>query len=207
MLNIIIRTTVVYIFLICFIRFTGKRQIGELQVSEFVTTIILSEIAALPICENEYPLIYAVVPVLLLIFLEITFSFISSKVSIFKRMFEGSPSILMKNGVLDQKELLRQRVNVSELIGALRENGCGDISELDYIFLEQNGKISAFDKDESLTHPVILDGQVNSSCLELLGKDETWLKNVLSDRKLKLKNIFLMTSDGENHHFIIKESV
>ncbi len=205
MLNIIIRTSIVYVFLICFIRFTGKRQIGELQISEFVTTIILSEIAALPICENDYPLLYAVIPVLFLIFLEITFSFISSKVSFFKRLFEGSPSILMKNGILDQKELLRQRVNVSELIGALRENGSGDISAIDYIFLEQDGKISAFEKGEAITHPIILDGQVNSSCLTLLKKNEDWLKKVLSDRNLTLKNVFLMTSDGENHYFIIKE--
>lgn len=205
MLNIIIRTGIIYIFLICFIRLTGKRQIGELQISELVTTIILSEIAAMPITENEIPLLYAIIPILLLIALEIVFSFASSKLTIFKRIFEGSPSVLMKNGTLDQKELLKQRINISELISTLRENDCPDISQLDFIFLEQNGKISAFSKGDALTHPIIADGEINESCLEMIEKDHAWLDQLLKTHKLKPQDIFLMTSDGKSSHFIIKE--
>ncbi len=205
MLNIIIRTGIIYIFLICFIRLTGKRQIGELQISELVTTIILSEIAAMPITENEIPLLYAIIPILLLIALEIVFSFASSKLTIFKRIFEGSPSVLMKNGTLDQKELLKQRINISELISTLRENNCPDISQLDFIFLEQNGKISAFSKDDTLTHPIIADGEINESCLEMIERDHAWLDQLLRSHKLKPQDIFLMTSDGKSSHFIIKE--
>lgn len=205
MLNIILRTGIIYVFLICFIRLTGKRQIGELQLSELVTTIILSEIAAMPITENEIPLLYALIPILLLITLEIVFSFASSKLTIFKRIFEGSPSVLMKNGILDQKELLKQRINISELISTLRENDCPDISKLDFIFLEQNGKISAFSKDDEPTHPIIADGEVNKSCLQLIGKDSKWLDRVIKDRKLKLNDIFLMVSDGNRSYFVIKD--
>ena len=205
MLNIIIRTGIIYIFLICFIRLTGKRQIGELQISELVTTIILSEIAAMPIAENETPLLYAMIPILLLISLEIVFSFASSKLTIFKRMFEGSPSVLMKNGKLDQKELLKQRINISELISTLRENDCPDISSLSFIFLEQNGKISAFSKDDALTHPIIADGEVNKSCLGLIGKDSEWLKGELKSRSLEVSDVFLMASDGNRSYFVIKE--
>lgn len=211
MATVLIRTFIVYLLFIVSIRLMGKRQVGELQLSELVTTFMISELAVNPILDLSIPISYSFFPVLFLLGSEVIMSFLATKSSFLKRLFFGNPSIVIKNGVLDQKELARQRISVSELLAELRLKDVGDISDVEYAFLEQNGKLSVFLKKERqpltlgdtdiksesslISLAVIVDGKINESNLSIVKRDVKWLKNYLGKRGIELNDVFLMTVD------------
>ncbi len=205
MFTILIRTFIVYIILIASIRLTGKRQVGEMQLSELITAFLISEVAAAPLSDPDIPLIYAVLPILLLVSLEIIISFIITKSLLFKKILEPPPTVIISNGKLNLHALNKQRLTADELISSLRLKDISDISELSFCFLEHNGQLSAFTKSDQLALPVVVDGKTNTHFLKLLGKDEKWLAARLTADKRKAEDLFLMTTDGNRFHYIEKE--
>lgn len=193
----------------------GKRQVGELQLSELVTTFMLSELAINPIQDTSIPIFYSLIPLIFLLAAEVIMSFIMTKSPLMKKMFFGSPSIIIQNGILNQKELSRLRISISELLGELRLKDVSDISDVDYAILEQNGKLSVFLKEDKISidkkscgiaHSIVIDGDINKSNLKYAKKDEEWIFDELCKRKLSIEDIFLMTVDDEdNVNIIIKE--
>ena len=149
MVMIFTRTIIVYIFLVIAMRLTGKRQIGELQLSELITALLLSELAASPITNNNIPLSYAFVPILTLVCIEIINTFLVTKNVAARRFLDGVPNIIIKKGVLDQKELAKVRMSMEELFAELRLKDIYDISEVEYAILEQNGQLSVTPKTAS----------------------------------------------------------
>lgn len=205
MFPVLIRTFLIYITLVASIRLTGKRQVGEMQLSELITAFLISEVAASPLADPDIPLVYGIVPILLLISLEIVISFITTKSVALKRMLAPPPTVLIQNGKLDLKALGKQRISAEELVSSLRLKDIGDISDLNFCFLEHNGQISAFKYEDALTLPLIIDGNINANSLSLIGKDEAWLKaKLISDRR-RVNDIFLMTSDGNSAFYVEKE--
>lgn len=205
MFPVLIRTLIIYIVLVASIRLTGKRQVGEMQLSELITAFLISEVAASPLADPDIPLVYGIVPILLLISLEIVISFVTTKSVALKRMFAPPPTVIIKNGRLDLKALGKQRISAEELISSLRLKDIGNISDLSFCFLEHNGQISVFKANDSLTLPLITDGNINTNSLSLIGKDEAWLKARLKSDKRRLGDIFLMTSDGNSAYYVEKE--
>ena len=205
MIMILLRTVIIYIVLIGFIRMTGKRQIGELQLSELVTTFLLSELATIPITDPDIPLLFAIVPILFLISLEIIISFIVTKCVTLKRFVDGSPSFLIKKGKIDIKELKKQRISVEELMSALRIKDISSVSSIEYALLEQNGQLSAFKKDDDLEHAVIVDGRFNLYNLTLSGLSESDIRNRLKTRGCVPEDIFLYTVTDNGSEFIMKK--
>ena len=205
MIMILLRTVIIYIVLIGFIRMTGKRQIGELQLSELVTTFLLSELATIPITDPDIPLLFAIVPILFLISLEIIISFIVTKCVTLKRFVDGSPSFLIKKGKIDIKELKKQRISAEELISALRIKDISSVSSIEYALLEQNGQLSAFKKDDDLEHAVIVDGRFNLYNLTLSGLSESDIRNRLKARGCVPEDIFLYTVTDNGSEFIMKK--
>lgn len=205
MFPVLIRTFLIYITLVASIRLTGKRQVGEMQLSELITAFLISEVAASPLADPDIPLVYGIVPILLLISLEIVISFITTKSVALKRMLAPPPTVIIQNGKLDLKALGKQRISAEELVSSLRLKDIGDISDLNFCFLEHNGQISAFKYGDALTLPLIIDGNINANSLSLIGKDEAWLKaKLISDRR-RVNDIFLMTSDGNSAFYVEKE--
>ena len=216
MTNMFFRTIIVYILLLLVLRLMGKRQIGELQPSELVTTLLLSEIASQPIVDDNIPLVYGVVPVVVILSLEVITSFIVTKSQILKKVFDGTPSILIRRGVLDQKEMKKVRLSLEELIGELRLKNISDISQVEYAILEQNGQLSVIPtaadsavkakdlhlsvSENGISHPLIIDGNISEYNLKALGKSEVWLQKTLEKKKIKrIKDVFLLTcDDGDN---------
>lgn len=203
-------------------RMTGKRQIGELQISEFVTALMLSELAVQPITNINIPLFYAIIPILTLISFEIIITFFVTKSKLFKKLFEGEPSFIIRRGVLDQSELIKQRISMDEFIGELRLKDIPDIVDVNYAILEQNGKLSVFPKshindvatsdstadtsDSGIAFPVIIDGDINYRNLKLVGRSEIWLTERLAERKIKTDGVFLFTvDDNGNENLILKD--
>ena len=139
---IFFRTVIIYLILLLVLRLMGKRQIGELQPSELVTTLLLSQIASQPILAQNVPIAYGVIPVCIVVCLEVILSFIMTRVPFLKRLFVGKPSILINKGKMDTKELMRVRVTVEELMSELRSHGVGDPADVYYAVMEENGSIS-----------------------------------------------------------------
>ncbi len=190
------RTVIIYFVLVLSMRISGKRQLGELQLSELITAFLISEVASSPITNTDKPLISALIPIAVLVSLEVAISYITTKSVPVKRLFEPSPTILIFNGKLNIDELSRQRLTADELISSLRLKDISDVGSVKYCFLEHNGQISAFRNDDILTLPVIVDGKIHKNHLKALGKDENWLNKCIKEQNVRLSDIFIGISDG-----------
>lgn len=203
--TIVIRTIIIYVFLLLSMRLSGKRQVGELQLSELITAFLISEVATTPLTDPDLPLLYALIPITVLLCLEITVSFVTTKSVAVKRMFEPPPTVLIGNGKLNIAELKKQRLTADELISSLRLNNVSDINTVNFCFLEHNGQISSFSKDETLALPLIVDGKIHNGHLKLLGRDENWLKARLREQKTDMNEVFIAVSDGNSLTVFAKE--
>ncbi len=216
----IIRTFIIYILLIVVMRVTGKRQIGELEISEFVSTILISEIAAAPISQHEVPLSFAVVPILLIISLEIAISFLATRFDVMKKIFLGSPSVLIRQGEVQPKELTKARMSLEELLCQIRESGISTIEDVNYAVLESDGTLSIIPKvharpvtvgdlslnipENGIAHAVVVDGVIKKEALDGSGKTCDWVKKEIKKACIELGDIFLMSVDDADHIYIIK---
>jgi len=222
MLTILIRTVLIYILLHAMLRLMGKRQLGELQVSEFIVSIMLSEIAVTPILSRTTPVLHSVIPIFVLLSAEVILSHLLMKCNFLKRIFYGSPAILVHNGIIDQAEMRKHRIELDELLSELRQKGFPHIDEVNYVILEENGKMSVFPKAQNspltpdsiekqvpeygISHLVILDGTVLENNLIRAKWDRKRLDDELTSKKLLLSDVFLMTvDDAERVTTITKE--
>ena len=165
MATVLIRTAIIYVLFTIAIRLMGKRQVGELQISELITTFMLSELAINPIQDISIPIAYALVPLVFLFSMEVITSFLVTKLPKFRRAFMGAPSIIIRSGELDQKELGRLRISISELLSELRLKNVSKIEDVDYAILEQNGQLSVFLKGNmqssiGIAHAIIQVGKI-----------------------------------------------
>lgn len=211
MVTILFRTLIIYIILIVTLRLMGKRQLGELEITELVTTLLISEIATLPIGDPSLPVIYAVIPLITILVCEVALSVILLKCPRLKNIASARPSILIRHGKLDQKELRRIRISIDELISEVRQAGLSTLADVDYAILEQNGKISViprraaqppdakalgiYPKENGILHALIEDGRINTYNLSLLALDRTWLEARLAERQLRQKDVFYLGID------------
>ena len=222
MLIIFIRTVIIYTVLIFSMRLMGKRQIGQLDITDLATTLLLSEIATLPIEDPDIPIINAIIPIITLLTFEIVSSALLSKTPKLKNLFSSRPGFLINNGKIDQKELSRNRISSDELISELRQRGVCDISEVAYAIIEPDGKITVLPKsknrpicasdininieEDSLSHIIISGGVINDYGLKITGKDREWLYSELKKKKCRSREVFLMTlNDTGKINIIMKE--
>jgi uncharacterized membrane protein YcaP (DUF421 family) len=186
----------------------GKRQLGELDVGELVSTLLVSELAAIPIDDPDIPLLNAIIPTLFIISLEIIISTAKNRSGRLKRAIDGSPVYIIYKGRLIQKSLKENRISVNELLSEIRSQGYGDISEIYYGIIEQNGSLSLLKKDTgALAHTVISEGEIMKSNLALLDISEEWIKRELKKRNSKKEDIFLMTVNDSGKIQIIKKDM
>ena len=220
---IFFRTIIIYILLSLVLRLLGKRQVGELEVSELVSTLILSELAALPIDDPDIPLLYALIPISLILSLEIAVTFLKNKFQFFKRVFEARPSFLIERGCIRQDELQKLRISVDELLGELRLQGYGDPADIYYAILEQNGQLSVIPRKEKsaplcedlslkvtedgMAHPLVIDGVIYKDSLSRVNKSKNWLINACKKKGYEIKDVFLCTMNdaGEMHIYKRKD--
>ena len=192
MLIIVIRTLLLYIAVIFSLRIMGKRQIGELQPSELVVAIMISDLATVPMASVDIPLLSGVVPVLTLIIAEVITSYMSLKSRRIRKFITGEPSIVIYDGVINESELERLRFNINDLLEELRLTGCYDVADVAVAVIETSGKLSVIPRDEARTVTVedmrlgnvrhnglpctvITDGRLNEQELARSGKSEKWL--------------------------------
>ena len=222
MLTTIIRVIILYLFVTISLRIMGKRNIGELQPTELVITLLLSEFAAIPIEDNSVPLINSLIPVMILISLEIINSVISMKSIKFRNISDGNAVLIIKDGKLDQQQLRNLRFTVDDVLSALRQKDVFDINEVAYAIIETNGTLSVLlkpqfqnatkqdvkvkTKSDGYTCPVIIDGVVLKKNLDVLEINKEDIEKILEKKKVHKKQIFLMNIDkNKNAEIILKE--
>ncbi len=201
MITTVLRTTIIYFFVVLILRLMGKRQIGELEPSELVVTIIISEMAAMPITNPGFPLLGSILAILILVVLEIFLSYFAYRSTKIRTVFYGRPSMFFENGRLNQQEMRRQRFNVADLMEEIRNNGAISLNQVEYVLMETNGKVSVILKTENspvtpadlqikteparMSYVLIDNGNLISGNLKRLGLDHIWLDKLLKKNKLK----------------------
>lgn len=207
MTSIVVRTVIIYILLSFSLRIMGKRQLGELDVGELVSTLLISEIASIPIDDPDIPLLNAIIPILFILSVEIILSTIKNKSEKAKELIEGKPEYIIYKGRLLQKALKDNRISLNELLSEMRTQGIGDIEEIYYAAIEQNGSLSILKKGESnMAHAIIIDGNLIKNNLKAHGYDERWLAKRLKEAKVRQNEVYLMSVNDEGQvSFIIKE--
>lgn len=206
MVSIVVRTIIIYVLLSFALRVMGKRQLGELDVGELVSTLLISELAAIPIDDPDIPLLNAIIPMLFIISLEIIVSTIKNKSEKLKKMIDGKPSYIIYKGRLLQDALKENRISINELLSEIRSQGYGDISDVYYGIIEQNGSLSLLKEDtDKLAHTIMVDGEILKKNLSITGYNEKWLKRQLDKQGVKEKEVFLMTVTDDGVVNVIKK--
>lgn len=207
MVSILVRTIIIYILLSFSLRIMGKRQLGEMDVVELVSTLLISELASIPIDDPDIPLLNAIIPILLILSAEVILSTIKNKSEKLKESLEGKPTYIIYKGRLSQEALRENRISINELLSEMRSQGVGDISEVNYAILEQNGSLSLLKKNaDEIAHTLVIDGHIMVDDLKSLGYNERWLEKELSARKARVDGVFLMTvTDSGEINIILKE--
>lgn len=207
--TIIFRTVLFYFLVVIAYKIMGKREVGELGVFDFIISMLISQLIAICIENYKDPIWFVIVPTLILVLFQIVFSFLSLKSNKFRDILDGKPVIIIKNGIINFKNMVDQRYTLDDLLLQLREKDVRSIDEVDYAILETNGKLSVFkkeDKDKSTYPlPIILDGSVNFDNLYGINKTKKWLINKLTDEKVKVDDIFYAFYKDKNL-FLIKKS-
>ncbi len=208
-----LRTVILYFILMIGLRLMGKRQIGELEPSELVLTLIISDLAAVPMQDFGIPLVNGLFPIATLLCLSMLLSFFSLKSIRFRALVCGRPTVIIREGKVLQQNMARNRFTVDELLEQLRSQGYSDLSAVKYAILETSGQVSVLpytkaspitpqvvqmEVQDDVTLPVLLinDGHVMSANLSASGYDRTWLNRQLKDRRLTSpRQVFFMTVD------------
>lgn len=207
MISIFIRTIIIYILLTVLMKIMGKRRIGELEAGELVSTLLISEIAAMPIGDGDLPLLSAIIPVLFICALEVGISAIKNKSRAIKLAVEGECSYIIYKGRLLQDELEKNRLSINEVLSEMRAQGVADISAVYYAILEPNGKLSLVtnDKSNEVSHAIVIDGKTDEKKLKRRGYNQKWLERVLSEGNTRLEEVFLLTVKEDGSVSIIKK--
>ncbi len=208
---IFIRTSIIFIVLIVVMRFMGKRQIGEMQPYEFIVTLIIADLACIPMADISIPLVYGIVAVLTLFILHQLLSFIEQLGSLPKRIISGNPSVVINKLGVNVLELKRNNMGIDDLIESMRAQGYFSFDDLDYAIFESNGKLSAFENQERKENPtsipivIINCGKINKKNLPVINKSQEEITSFLNKNGYGLTSTEIMTLDGNGRVYIKKK--
>ena len=199
---IMVRTAIVFFVLLVIMRLMGKRQIGEMQPFELVITLLISELACIPMADASVPLFYGVISVVTIFVLHEIVTLIDLKGKPFKALLSGKPSVVINKNGIDAYELKRNRLDVSDLIESLRSAGYFSLDSIDYALYESNGTFSALPKENyegkqtSLPLVILSSGKYDKKNLEFSGLSEAYFRKLLRERGVKEKEVLVLTADG-----------
>ena len=222
MLIVLFRAVILYIVIIFCIRLMGKKQLGELQPSELVVTIMLSNIATLPIEDINLPVLMGLVPIFTIVCIDVFFSYLSLCSRGFRRVLCGSPKIIISGGVLDQRVMKKLRFTVDDIFEALRGQGIFDISQVQLAVVETTGQISAYvkpaeqpatvadlkiEKKKALLEQFMEKGEPLEHAMQSVGADSEWLEGVLKKEGCTLAQVFIMTCGADKNYTLIRKEI
>lgn len=219
---VLIRSVILYIAVIFAVRLMGKRQLGELQPSELVITILVSNIATLTLEDLNIPLIVGLAPVLALVCFEVIMSWLTLKFPRIRCIVSGRPKIIISNGEIDRTVMNALRYSIDDLMTSLRGNDIFSLDEVQYAIVETTGNLSVVKKSdydtptkkdlnikqESIDPPqvIISDGRLLEKSMTTLNLNKKWLDNVLNKKKITIEEIFIMTADKNKEYYIVEKN-
>ena len=221
MLISVLRTCFLYAVILFAVRLMGKRQISELQTSELVITLLMSNIATIPMQDTEQSMLSGLIPIMVLLVCEIFLSFLMLKSPGLRRLVCGKPVIVINNGTLDQRAMTELRISTEDLFEQLRQKDIFDINEVAYAIVETNGMLSIMKKadcetvsikdmgikkkENELSVMVISDGKPAKGSLRLCGMSKDGLSGILKKEKIQIDDVFIMTADRNGKYYIIRK--
>jgi uncharacterized membrane protein YcaP (DUF421 family) len=206
MIIVIIRTIFFYLFIFLIYRIMGKREVGQLSITDLVVSLLIAELTVISIEDYEKSMLYSLIPIIVLVLLQCILSYLSLKKPKFRIFLEGNPSVIIKGGKINYNEMLKQRYNLDDLLVQLRDKGYRSIEEVEYAILESSGTLSVFPYETGkspLPLPLILDGDIQEDTIKHLKKDKKWVYNFLDKKDIKLEDVFFAFYKDRNI-FIIK---
>ena len=209
MILVIIRTAIIFAVLLIVMRLMGKRQIGEMQPFELVITLLIAELACIPMADTSIPLLYGVVSVLAIFVLHELVTLLDLKVKPLKSLLSGKPSVVVNKNGIDDYQLKRNNLDVSDLIESLRTAGYFSLDCIDYALYESNGTFSALPKEgyeqmqTSLPLVIIDNGKFNGKNIAITGLEKQFFVDILRERGVKReKDVLVLTADGEGKMYL-----
>ena len=218
-----LRTGFLYLVLILSIRMMGKRQIGQMEASEFVVTMLVANLASIPMQDAAIPLYSGLLPILVVLGMELCLSGLILRSVWVRRFFCGKPVILIDNGKILLENLRRTRVTLDELTGHLRQKDVLDIQTVQFAILETNGSLSVFPyprqrpataeeagvqaQQQYLPITIVEDGYVSRENLQKAGKNRTWLQEILKKNHATCQETLLLTVDSANHVVFLRKEL
>ena len=204
-IDMILKTFFLYFFIMFMYRIMGKKEVGELGLIDLIVSVLIAELAAISIEETNRSIFMSVVPIIVLVFCEVTLSFISMKSEKLRNFFDGKPSVIIKKGKINFSLMTKIRYTLDDLISQLRQQGIKSIEEVDYAILENSGDLSIFQNTKEYPMPIILDGVIDETVIQEIGKDRAWILRLLKQENLPLEDVFYAFYT-QKKTFIIKKS-
>ncbi len=210
LLIISIRTIIFYFFIFLIYRLMGKREVGQLGIIDLIVSILIAELAVISIENYKNNILTSIIPIATLTVLQMILAYFTLRKPKFRKFLDGNPSVIIKNGKVNYKEMLKQKYNLEDLLVQIREKGYRSIEEIEYAILENNGTLSVFNyakpkENTPLPLPLILDSEIQEDTLAYLHKSPGWVEQLLTKKNLKLEDIFYAFYKDKNI-FIIKNS-
>ncbi len=204
-LNLVFKTIVLYFYIILCYRIMGKKEVGKLSIIDLIVSILIAEIAAMSIEEENRSIWMSIVPIFILVLVQIALSYVTLKNSKIRDFIDGKAKVIINNGKVDFKQMQKLRYSLDDLISQLREQQVKNIMDVKYAILENNGKLSIFTDDSIYPMPVILDGIIDYSTLKNMKKDKSWIDKLLKDNHVSLSEVFYLFYTKDKTYIIKKQ--
>lgn len=189
-ISIILKTIVLYFYIVLVYRLMGKKEVGKLSIIDLIVSILIAELAAMSIESTDRSIFISIIPILVLVVIQIVLSYVSLKNEKIRKIIDGNPTPIIKSGKIKFNEMAKLRYSLEDLITQLREQGIKSIEEVDYAILENNGKLSIFQNTKDYPMPIIVDGKIDFDVLKELGKNTKWVFDILNSKNITLDEVY-----------------
>ena len=212
LLTTVLRTLFFYFFVTFAYRIMGKREVGQLGIVDLIVSILIAELVAISIENVDKSIMLTIAPISLLVVIEVALAYLSTKSRWFRQVFTSKPSVIINHGVINYKEMIKQRYSLDDLLVSLRQASIKSIEDVEYAFLESNGKLSIFKynlftTDSAYLAPIIVDGVIQENTLKNIRKNKIWIKLYLRKQNINLEDIFYAFYKNGKIYTILKSNV
>ena len=212
LLTTVLRTLFFYFFVTFAYRIMGKREVGQLGIVDLIVSILIAELVAISIENVDKSIMLTIAPISLLVVIEVALAYLSTKSRWFRQVFTSKPSVIINHGVINYKEMIKQRYSLDDLLVSLRQASIKSIEDVEYAFLESNGKLSIFKynlfkTDSAYPAPIVVDGVIQENTLKNIRKNKIWIKLYLRKQNINLEDIFYAFYKNGKIYTILKSNV
>lgn len=212
LLTTVLRTLFFYFFVTFAYRIMGKREVGQLGIVDLIVSILIAELVAISIENVDKSIMLTIAPISLLVVIEVALAYLSTKSRWFRQVFTSKPSVIINHGVINYKEMIKQRYSLDDLLVSLRQASIKSIEDVEYAFLESNGKLSIFKynlfkTDSAYPAPIIVDGVIQENTLKNIRKNKIWIKLYLRKQNINPEDIFYAFYKNGKIYTILKSNV